>query len=169
MSKLSGLLVTVAMLLSWGCASTFETRTFDNGTWKAGADAVEGVIYYEPRSVAITYVFTAAVDKDGNFLTSDCERIVQKTEITTIPDYSRPRVVINRPSPFAISKFGVTLNNGMLTGVNSESSPQFPQILQTIEQGLKDKVFSMTADTPARKACNASPVIRGITPVVIGN
>jgi len=162
-------MVAIVVLLSGGCASSFETRTFDPQSWKAGDAAVEGIIYYEPRSVAITYVFTKAVDKDGNFLTADCEPVNQKIEITTIPDYSKARVVINKPSPFATNKFGVTLSNGMLVAVNSESASQFPQILQTIEQGLKDKVFGIQDITAARKACNASAEIRRIAPVTIGS
>lgn len=154
----------IMFLVVFGCANQFQTSRFDMDKWEPKGNAVNGVIYYEPQLVKITYTFTTLVDEKGNILGTAadgaCERMIQKEEISVQPNYSEPRILINKPSLFASGKLGVTLNNGMLASVNSESTPLLPEIIGQI---AKLKEVSMLA-VPGKvgAACNAAPVITSI-------
>lgn len=145
--------------LSCGCASHIETVRVNPETLQAVGRGFEGVMYYEPKLVRLRYEFTQLVDKDKGLLGSSdeetCKRVIQKEEIVTLPDYQNPRAILHKPSWFAASEFGVTLNNGMLVSVTANSTPQTPQILEQINK-VKD-VGILTV--PATAACNAGPVI----------
>ena len=162
-----------------GCANQFETRRFDRETWKANEPAVEGVIYYEPQLVKVTYHFTVLQDSDGKVLaeanaaapSSKCEKMVQKEEIQIVPNFAKPLVLINKPGPFSSGTFAVNLSNGMLTSVNSESKPIGTDVLTALgalasgvgalkaaptdaKLGAKD-----TIKPTALRACNSAPVL----------
>ncbi len=150
-----GALVAAAMLV--GCAHRFETRTFDATLWKVGDRAVKGVIYYEPQLVKVTYSFTIRLDEKGMIVGSakdnTCVPVVHKQDIVVYPDYNRPRALIYKPSWFASGKFGVTLKDGLLGGINVESTPQLPQILEAAPKALEP--FGIVTPT----LCNAAPEI----------
>lgn len=151
-------------LMVFGCANQFQTSRFDMDKWEPKGNAVNGVIYYEPQLVRITYMFTTLVDEKGKILGTaadgTCERTIQKEEISVQPNYGEPRILINKPSLFASGKLEVTLNNGMLTSVNSESTPLLPEILGQIAK-LKE-VGLLAARVKVAAACNAAPVISSI-------
>lgn len=146
-----------------GCASTFETHKFDATTWKPSTESVEGVIYYEPHQVVITYKYTMLIDKDKNVIGSSedksCVEVIQKQELAIEPDFANPRVLINKPSNFSSAKFSVTLNNGMLVSVNSESTPKATELIQAVT-GLAKEAGYFPLKAGAAPACNAGPVIR---------
>jgi hypothetical protein len=161
-SRLSITIFLVVTLTS--CAHRFTTHKFDEKEWTPLGPGVEGVIYYEPHFVEITHSFTALIDpKDGRVVgTSDkgtCLETVQKQEIQILPDLANPRIVINRPTEFSSGKLGVSLANGMLTGVNSESVSRAPELV-TATAGAVEKVVGVLEGA----ACNAAPRIPGFAP-----
>lgn len=138
-----------------GCAHRFETRTFDPSRWEVGDKAVRGIIYYEPQLVKNTYRFTLRTNETGEVVGSakddTCVPVVQKQELVVLPDYSHPRALIYKPSWFAAGKFGVTLKDGMLAGINVESTSQVPQFLEAVPKAIEP--FGMVTPT----LCNAAP------------
>ncbi|BBJ24325.1 hypothetical protein [Candidatus Nitrotoga sp. AM1P] len=157
-------MIAVACALALvGCASKFETHKFDTKTWTPSKESVEGVIYYEPHQVVITYKYTMLVDKDKNVIgTSEdkaCVEVIQKQELAIEPDFESARVLINNPSNFSSSKFSVALNNGMLASVNSESTPKATELIKEVTGFAKEAGFFPLAGNNA-PACNAGPVIR---------
>jgi hypothetical protein len=144
-----------------GCASQIETVRVDPITLQATGKGIEGVIYYEPRLVKVHYEFTQLIDEKNGKIGHDCEQVGQKDEIVTLPDYQNPKAILHKPSWFSSSEFGVTLNNGMLTGVTSNSTPQTAPILEQIVKAKEASLLTM----PVTVACNAGPVITKIEAV----
>ena len=148
-----------------GCASHIETVKVDPKTLQVKGEGIEGVLFYEPKLVKVRYEFTQLVDKDkgvtGTSLSGTCAQVIQKEEITTLPDYHNPKAVLHKPSWFSSAEFGVTLNNGMLVSVTAKSTPQTAPIL---EQVVKAKEAGLLG-VPVVGACNAGPVITKIEPV----
>lgn len=152
------------------CSSTFNTAPFDRNTWTTTKEPVEGIVYYEPHFVYVTYEYTALVDKDGILIgtheSGNCEKIIQKTEVVIEPNFNEPRLLMNKPSVFSEGKLAATFSNGMLTSINSDSKPQIPELLeQAISFGKESKFLPLTVKKPAGKyACNAAPVMTSRRP-----
>lgn len=155
----------VIALIAVGCASSIKSQPFDTGTWKPTGESVEGIVYYAPQYMKITYEFSTRVDKEGKVLgTADgrsCVPVIQKEEVQIMPDYSRAYVLIHEPGFFTASKFSATLDRGMLTGVNTESATRVPELITAIG-GLGEAVAVFGAE----EACNAAPRIRALTRMV---
>ena len=154
------------LILFCGCANQIQSARFDAVKWEPDAKKVNGVVYYEPQLVRIRYEFTTRIDEKGKLLGTSaagtCKQTVQKEELSVQPNYDEPRVLLNVPSQFATGKFGVTLSNGMLTAVNSETSSQvLPELLKQVSS-FKD-VGILEAPVEGPTACNAGPVITSIT------
>ena len=79
MNKL--LLLLMSSLILTGCSSTFKTAKFDATSWRPVGEQVEGLVYYDPHQVLVTYEFTALTDKGNLVGTADnniCSPIFQK-------------------------------------------------------------------------------------------
>ena len=156
--------ICVCLLLT-GCINTFETRPFNPAT---DSGAIEGVRYYEARLFKLTYRFTRLTTKDGVLIgTPDnpsCDQIDQKQEIAFFPDYSQARVIINKPSVFSSGKFGVTLDKGVLTGVNVDNSPPTAALITAVGTVAAAAVVAWAPPPPGGTACNSAPVITKIVP-----
>lgn len=151
--------ILLLTILVSGCASKIATVKIKPDTMEVVGSQVAGVIYYEPRLVKVRYEFTQLVDKDKGFLGSvddgKCIQAIQKEEIVTLPDYNSPRAILNSPSPFASTEFGVTLNNGMLVSVTSKSTPQTPQLIEQVSK----LAATLSAVAAEGQACNSGAVI----------
>ena len=161
-------LLIVAFVVA-GCANRFETRPYDE---TIDAKAIEGIIYYEPRLVKLTYSFSVLTDKDGAVRRSasgeNCLPLIQREEITTLPNYAKPRVLINKPSNFSTGKLGVTLDKGLLTGVNTENSPPAAAAITAVGTVAAAVLPVWSADMGRENggtACNAAPILTRITPI----
>lgn len=159
--RLQLFVVPCLFLLVSGCSSTFETRPYNPLT---DAGAIEGVRYYEPKLVVLTYSYTALTNKDGLLIgTADsdaCKPVIQKQELTVLPDFSQPRVIINKPSALSSGKLGVTLDKGLLAGVNSESAPVTGTAITALGTVAVATVGLLKAAPEGGvPACNAAPVI----------
>jgi hypothetical protein len=151
------------------CSSTFMTSKFDRAQWAPTGKAVEGIVYYEPRQVIVTYQFTALIDDKGKFLgTAEdgaCKRTIQKEEIVVEPNFNEPLILLNRPSPFSSNKLNVSFSNGMITSINSESTPQIPEMIKAVTGLAKEAgVLPLKVVPGPDTACNAAPVITNKKP-----
>ena len=168
LKKISLLLLLILSIVITGCASRIETVKVNLDTLQTEGPGVEGVVYYPPKLVQVRYGFTQRINADGKVVgTLDdktCVLAIQKEEIITLPDYQNPQAVLHKPSWFATSKFGVSLDKGMLVSVSAESTPQTPQLLEQIISGastvstIAAAAFWASPEN-ALPACNASPVI----------
>jgi hypothetical protein len=135
-----------ALLLCTACASHIETRPYSAQTDDAG---IAGIRYYEPRLYKAHYEYTALIDRNGLVVgkagNGTCTAVTQKDDLITLADYSHPRVLIEHPAPFASDKLGVSLSNGVLTGLNVEHSPQGNDLAATLEKAAEATVFVAAA------------------------
>lgn len=162
------LLLVISSFVLTACSSTFKTAKFDAANWHPVGEQVEGLVYYEPHQVLITYEFTALTDKGNLIGTADsntCAPIIQKQEIVIEPNFNEPRVLLNHPSPFSSNKLSVTLSNGMITALNSESSPRTPELIKEVTGFIKEAgLFPLVKKAELLPACNAAPVIKSKVP-----
>lgn len=162
------LLLLMSGLILTGCSSTFMTSKFDPASWQPVGEKVEGLVYYEPHQMLVTYEFTALTDKGNLVGTAEnnvCAPIIQKQEIIIEPNFAEPRVLLNRPSAFSSNKLSVTLSNGMITNLNSESSPITPELIKDVTSFAKETgLIPFVKKAKLLPACNAAPVIRSKVP-----
>ena len=99
---------------------------------------VEGVIVYPPKQFLDTYKTTTYVTKDGQLVArwngKEEKGCVPKT-ITVLSvraDYARPQRVFYDPGMLEEHSFGLTLKDGVLTGVNSAGKPDRGQTLGNV-------------------------------------
>jgi hypothetical protein len=115
---------------------------------------VEGVITYQPVNVIELYKTTIRVDKEsGNILgssaTGGCTED-KMVKFSTRADYSKPQLVGYAPGLLDKNKFGVTLKDGVIASVNSESDPT---------SGLKDLAAVLPfVKAPFGEKSNALPI-----------
>ena len=166
MNKL--LLMLVSSLVLTACSSTFMTSKFDPTSWQPVGKKVEGLVYYEPHQVLVTYEFTALTDKGNLVGTAEsnvCSPIIQKQEIVIEPNFAEPRVLLNQPSAFSSNKLSVTLSNGMITNINSESSSRTPELIKEVAGFATGAgLFPLVKEIKLLPACNAAPVIKSKVP-----
>lgn len=162
------LLLVMSGFVLTACSYTFKTAKFDTNSWKPVGEQVEGLVYYEPHQVLVTYEFTALTDKGnliGTAADKACVPIIQKQEIVVEPNFAEPRVLLNKPSPFSSNKLSVTLSNGMIVSLNSESTPKMPELIKEVTGFAKEAgVIPFVGKAPSPPACNAAPVIKSKIP-----
>jgi hypothetical protein len=172
-------------LFAAACAAHLETRALDPSTGRPDSTkgALEGVVYYQPQYMKVTHVFTELVDKDGKLVGSaedkdkKCDPVIEKEEIQIMPNYEQPYVIRQTAGFLNGNKFGVTLENGVLTGVNTETATKAPDLITAIPslvqavgglghaQALPPEYRDTTkAKRPALLACNAGPRITDFRP-----
>ena len=87
---------------------------------------IEGVIVYQSINVIELYELKTLVDKaSGNVLGRAPNQCTPQRTIkfSVRADYSTPYRILYKPGVFETGKFGVSLKDGVLTGVNIESDP----------------------------------------------
>lgn len=92
-----------------------------------------------------------------------CAPVIQKEELKVLPNYDEPRVIINMPSSLASGKLGVGLTNGMLASVNSESNPEFSELIKEVSGAVG--TFGIAGTPGPSNACNAAPRITDFTAI----
>jgi hypothetical protein len=128
----------------------------------------KGVVFYPPTFVRVTYVFSVRIDSLGNVVgteqgTPPCEPVREKEEVTIMPDLERPMLLRNASSALSGSKFGVTLNNGMLASVNVETTETASQLLTPVGTVLAAAFAVPAAVGPP--ACNAGSRVQRFEPI----
>ena len=153
------------------CAGHLETRPLDPKTWQPDMSkaAVEGVVYYLPQYMRISYAFAELVDKDGKRIGSaderKCEPVRQKDEIQIMPNFDKPYLIRQTGSFMITNKLGVTLANGVLTGVNAESATKAPELITAVAALTKEIAAIPLLKVGEVAACNSGPRIVEFRPV----
>ncbi len=141
----------ISMALQLGCAGNVTTKELTPEALKEG---VPGVVYYAPRYVTLVYTFTTRVDANGT-VARGCTPVIEKEELSLMPDLKRPMLISNSSGAFSAAKFAVTLENGMLTSINAEPTQKLSDILTTLPALLpgvpRDNALG------SGNACNAGP------------
>ena len=157
-------LVVLCFLFLFACTGGFQTSKLDQNTWQV-KQTINGIIYYEPHMVKVTYEYTTLVDANGKLIGTasegKCRQSVQKEELSIQPDFSNPRILTYKAPMLSSGQFGVTLNNGMITSINIQTTSVVQTGLEAIasvaSSGVVPKVYR--SELPA---CNAEPVITSI-------
>jgi hypothetical protein len=149
-------LALASTLTMSACAGTVTTSKLS-----PTAERTKGVIFYAPTYAKMTYAFTAYVDDKGKLVGTAadraCKPTIQKEEVQLVADLEKPYVVNLSSGFFNANKLGVTIANGLLTGVNAESGSKIPELLTavgTVAQGVA--AFGLAPGDTSR-ACNAAP------------
>jgi hypothetical protein len=161
------LFAAIVVTLQVSCAGNVVTTALPPDALKEGR-TIDGVVFYPPQYMKLTYAFTARTDEKGKLLGTaedkKCVPIVQKEEVSIMPDLSHPLALRNSSGAFSAAKFAVTLSNGMLASVNSEPTQKLSDILTASAALLKEVpglgVATLVPPTSI-EACNASPRLVG--------
>lgn len=118
--------VTVVLTLALGGCSG-HLFTVINPSLTGDNKKVEGIITYQPVNVVELYKTTLLVDeKSGNVIGSsanaDCSED-KKIKFSIRADYNKPQLVGYAPGLLDKYKFGLTLKDGVIASINSESDP----------------------------------------------
>jgi hypothetical protein len=150
--------VVPVLILLVACASHLETRGIDPTILSDAKNrpVIDGVVFYQPQYVLIRYEFRTRVDSSGK-VDFDCTPVRQKDEIQIMPDFDRPYVIRQTGGFLTSNKLGLTLANGLLTGVNVESSTKLPETLAAVLSAVTTAAPSKLA----KPACNAGPMVAG--------
>jgi hypothetical protein len=154
----------IGALLVTACAGNVETRALTPEQLGPGAKH-KGVVFYLPEMVKLTYAFTTRVDEKGNIIGSmtdeknKCISITQKEEVSMLPDVGRPMLLTNASGALSAGKFSVTLDKGLLTGVNAEPTQKTSDLLTAAAAVVGAFAAAPEAESPA---CNASPMLVSI-------
>jgi len=156
----------VAISLLAGCSGTLYTvvnpNIPDNEEKK-----VKGVIVYGTINVIELYKTTVLIDKaSGNqkgVAPNDCTP-EKKIKFSTRADYGNPSIIVYEPGFLETNKFGVTLDKGVLSGVNTESNPSaaLTGIAAILPFVKAPKAESSLLDGNGKPLCNASPKLIGV-------
>jgi len=160
----------VSLVLAAGCAHSFATKPVTEESWFESGKEMDGVVYFPPSYVRVTWEYRMRVDDKGQILgrhpagagQNECTPLVQKEEVQLLPDLSRPLLIVNKPKALSSGSLAVTLEHGMLKSVNSETTTLAGELLQAASQTLAASIpAAIAADVlPGYAgACNSGPVI----------
>ena len=121
-SKLSAMVLLITLT---GCSGHLYTVV--NPSLEGTDKKVDGILTYQPVNVIELYKFVLLVDeKSGNVKGSlengECLED-RKIKFSIRADYSRPQLIGYAPGLLDKNKFGLTLKDGVVASVNSESDP----------------------------------------------
>ncbi|MBP2303437.1 hypothetical protein [Azospirillum picis] len=149
-----------------GCTGTVWTENLDPDRHRLVGEKIEGVYVYPPalfREISETRV---AVNEDGKIVgraeNNTCIPIIT-SKATILPDFQRLQRVFYKPGLLDTSSFGVTLEGGMLTGINSASSPDQGKTVSNVGATVAALATAgVLALTEGREvgACNSGSVIK---------
>lgn len=158
----------VAITLLSGCSGTLYTVVNPNIPTDKEAK-IKGVIFYNTINVIELYETTSLVDENsGNLLGSSPEKCTPDKQIkfSTRTNYERPSLIVYEPGLLEKNKFGVTLDKGVLSGVNTESSPSESLAdIATLMPFIKAPKANKNMGKGTRRdlpLCNASPKLIGV-------
>lgn len=114
---------------------------------------IKGVVVYLPRLVRATYAMTQYKD-DGGRISSECTQ-VRFDKLDVVPDTTAPYAIVYRPELFSTHKFSVSVSNGLLTTINTESESAVAKTLETLASAAQKA--ATVAAPGARVAPGARP------------
>ncbi|WP_324780639.1 hypothetical protein [Thiobacillus sedimenti] len=124
-AQASCLFPAISFIFMSGC--TGHVYTVIKPVFPPEGQRVQGVIVYPPVNVLDVYKTTALIEEgSGKILgTADAKKCVpqNKVKFAVRADFSKPMIVGYEPGVFEKNKFSVTLKDGLLASVNSDSDP----------------------------------------------
>jgi hypothetical protein len=151
-------LILLSFAVVPGCSGNVQTIAMAPDALKEGT-SLQGVVFYQPAYIKLTYAFTARLDKDGKVVGSadekTCVPLLQKEDVAVMPDLGHPMLIRNASGALSAAKFAVTLNNGMLASVNAEPTQKLSDVLTAAAGILKE--LPALLPLAGGDACNASP------------
>ena len=164
--RIAAIIVTTSFGLS-GCSG--KLYTVINPDLDAGGGnnkEVRGVIVYPNKNVVEVTETQALVDDDKNILATVPDCVPKRyLKFSTRPDYGSPYMLVYKPGLLETNKFAVTLNEGTLVSVNTESDPSK---MATALAGLLPFAPGIHAPSilpavrPGMKFCNDLPKLIGV-------
>ncbi len=172
--------ITVIAIVAVACAACSGKITTTKREALAPNEVVNGVVYYgykteqkksildrirNPKSGEITHTMYERVDSPRY-----CEPVVA-FEVVTVPDYGQIFVINYDAALFEVRKFSVTLDKGMLSSVNSESTPgaktavETLQGLATLREDIINGVEKQSDDSDKQTLLNIEGRIPSVTPI----
>ena len=124
---------------------------------------------YSPVLVIEESVNTAVIDSTGSVVATRDKSVgaecypakVQK--IATYPDYAKPYYLVYDSGILEKYDFSVTLENGVLTSVNTKSEPDRGETLKNLVAAAKDAATLAAAVTPPGiPPCTSLPVLKDV-------
>jgi hypothetical protein len=178
-TNIPSLILTGALLV--GCNGEIHSKLWTPDALReamSGKDGIKGVIGYFPRSLIETDEFTQVVDKDGKFVTSDCNRVaIQK--VTAVADEVHPIQTWYEPGLLEANQFGVQWAAGIYTAVNSQSSPDQGKTLANLSSAAANfaklgaaaapPFIQTTPIVPGKPNCNGVPTLKGFSSLAFPN
>jgi hypothetical protein len=156
----------IAIGLLSGCSGTLYTIV-NPDIPETGEKKIKGVIVHGTINVIELYKTTVLIDKSsGNQVgvaPNDCTP-EKKMKFSTRADYSNPSIVVYEPGYLETNKFGVTLDKGVLSAVNTESNPSAALAgIATVLPFIKaPKTESSFLGVDGKPLCNVSPKLIGV-------
>lgn len=158
-------MVLFFVIMCSACNGHFKTISLE----KDANPPQDGIIFYDLAVYRVTYMFTQYIDAKTKILDpSGCNQAIQKDELVYYPDISKRKALVYSPAYFGSSQLQVSLNNGILTAINTQNAPATAQLLGTLETSFKDLsalYYTKKAEKLVKKACNAAPRIINITKI----
>ncbi|MCW8932097.1 MAG: hypothetical protein OQL19_17930 [Gammaproteobacteria bacterium] len=159
-------LILISAFAVTGCSGKLYT-VVNPDILEDGTSKVRGVLVYNTINVIELYKTTVLVDKSsGNQLgsePSDCapDKLIK---FSTRTDFNNPNIVVYEPGLLETNKFGVTLDKGVLSGVNTESNPSaaLPAIAALVPFIKAPKAEANFVNPSGKPLCNASPKLVGV-------
>lgn len=113
-------------LLVTGCGGRVETRKLSDDAMNNTEKRITGVIIYQPAvfaemSLKTTYAVNGKPAGSSKDNPPACTPVPSERAVA-LPDLKNPYIVTYSPGLFDSNTFGVTLQSGMLVGVNSNST-----------------------------------------------
>ena len=168
----------VVLFLS-GCNGSVHSRLWNPAALSQQMmtkDGVPGVIGYMPKSVLETDEFTQVLDKDGKFVTADCNPVkIQK--VTTVADQTNPIQIWYESGILEASQFGVQWSGGVFTAVSSQSSPDQGKTISNISSAASNfakiaaggvtPVPVSPSPSPGKPNCNGTSTFVKFSPLIL--
>ena len=157
------LMAVAVLFLLAGCNGKLYTIINPELPQKDETKKIRGVLVYGTVNVIELYQNRILVDKSsGNQIgtadTGECVPVYQM-KFSTRTDYSNPSIIVYEPGLLETNKFGITLENGVLKSVNTESDPT--EALENIAT-LMPYVAAEKSAFIGKQLCNAGPKFIGV-------
>lgn len=167
----------LAALALTACGGQIRTQRVGATKIDDPEQRIDGVVFYQPALFAEVTVRTALVN-DGKLAGRSTDSPAACAEMTTervlmMPDLAKPYSIQYDAGIFETNRFGVTLDNGMISAVNATPSSERPSLpfpgVQSMA-GAVNPAFLLASQDPYIRpmqargelpACNDGPVVIG--------
>jgi hypothetical protein len=154
-------LALITMVMQYGCSGQLYTV---DATGKS-----PGVRVYSPVLVIEESVNTVRIDDTGKVVATLDGRVGARChptalqKIATYPDYTKPYHLVYDSGILEKYDFSVTLENGVLTSVNTKSEPDRGETLKNLVAAAKDAAeIAAPLARDGIQPCTSFPVLKDV-------